>query len=1300
MSRCATRMMGGFGGVGAAIAVAALLLAVVCCAAAVSAATSAARSRPDAPSDWSAQPGAASASARPWRGEAKLGGGNNKVQSASASLRSASADTPLRTFRAARVGAPHVAATSDLPPPSILVPPAAQMDDEGEVDTTAMDAALGDDDDELSWDAAAAGGSTGNSGGRPSYHTPMQFDTIRDSMLNSKWMDDTKQSSSNSMAFLRNFPRRKMDGSSGTNQLQRLGGPFNRTARNAAESDPIGDYLASMFFMYGVPLFFAMLAIVVWAGFCVARCWCNLCGRHATVLYTDKQVRINYVLVVLLIVIMGVCAAFGWTGNVQVSQGLDRGFEAADLLANHGYRLMGVASTAYAIADNALRLGTSFNQTMELVPAPGLLNDSALCVDDTHLALESQGDLVASLRTTSAAVVGSELDVAALQQSAASVARVQAAMDRLAAPVPAETPVPAGGTAGQSALQNMDQQLRALNESLSSLPDAATVEAIIADLAQVQGWSDAAHTLVALRALADGFGGLDSAAAALAPGLSTLVSEGLARLDEGVAALDALPTAITLSSSSSVDDAEALAASYHSLLRAFNTTMPQDFPTLLHRFDTMRDNATALNATLPLVRASLASYRNATQTPWPAAASDAVYVSLGAELGRFEAFQRGQGRALVSVLAADLPALITHLAAMRRAIPAALASFNATQTHLDAVRADPVSSAPGTAPAALAAAVRAFNETSGRVECFLDVLALLADTNATLVILPIGVTEVHDRVQAPLAAQVASLERIRASVALAGAEWDAVNATLGADGAPDFGALAAALTGLNATLSADGLADFEALWAELLPLSQALQAVTAADGVEVAWAAPVWSVQPGDENATVSYPTAQWGAVESVAPRLAPTPAGFVSALSGLVDLPDALKMTSPLARLEALLDDLEAQLGGGGLSATLLERHAQSLASFAEAAATLPPQLRAALPLTSTLPLPPESQASLLGALGTLSDAVAARPPVAPLQSLLGPSAGGLNASLASGAALTDRAEISLALLGFQAGLEALPTLAPALRRLQSNATAAGAFPTLEAVLTTPPQLLALQTALDASAPGAPLAGFPAHNAKLQSMRWGFNLTGVSSLVAELDPALASGGAVATPSLSPAERDVLQATLVLFHDFASHFPDFSARIDQGRAGLDAIYGALEYMEETKQLYKTKHKDFKGTIDNYDGVRLVIFNLGVIFPFVLSFFLLLAAVQHYGCPAMVAGLTFFPLFVLFMCMSAIQMPVSVALSDHCYNSTGEIKIQTEGRVSSLCTAHSPRFFHRTLAARRSRGNGRCVRAHMRIVESH
>jgi hypothetical protein len=31
-------------------------------------------------------------------------------------------------------------------------------------------------------------------------------------------------------------------------------------------------------------------------------------------------------------------------------------------------------------------------------------------------------------------------------------------------------------------------------------------------------------------------------------------------------------------------------------------------------------------------------------------------------------------------------------------------------------------------------------------------------------------------------------------------------------------------------------------------------------------------------------------------------------------------------------------------------------------------------------------------------------------------------------------------------------------------------------------------------------------------------------------------------------------------------------------------------------------------------------------------------------------------------MAAIQMPISVALSDHCYNTTGEIKIQTAGRI--------------------------------------
>jgi hypothetical protein len=101
-------------------------------------------------------------------------------------------------------------------------------------------------------------------------------------------------------------------------------------------------------------------------------------------------------------------------------------------------------------------------------------------------------------------------------------------------------------------------------------------------------------------------------------------------------------------------------------------------------------------------------------------------------------------------------------------------------------------------------------------------------------------------------------------------------------------------------------------------------------------------------------------------------------------------------------------------------------------------------------------------------------------------------------------------------------------------------------------------------------------------------------------------------------------------------------------------------MEKKKQSYQKHKTDFQATVDNYDGVRLLLFNLGVLLPFILSFFLLISAVQHYGCPAMVAGLVFFPLF---MSMAAIQMPFSVALSDHCHNTTGEIKIQTAGRVS-------------------------------------
>ncbi len=79
---------------------------------------------------------------------------------------------------------------------------------------------------------------------------------------------------------------------------------------------------------------------------------------------------------------------------------------------------------------------------------------------------------------------------------------------------------------------------------------------------------------------------------------------------------------------------------------------------------------------------------------------------------------------------------------------------------------------------------------------------------------------------------------------------------------------------------------------------------------------------------------------------------------------------------------------------------------------------------------------------------------------------------------------------------------------------------------------------------------------------------------------------------------------------------------------------------------------------------MLLFNLGVLAPFVLSFFILLSASQNCACPSMVAGLTFIPLFVLFMVMAAVQMPVSVTLADACLNTTGAIDTQLAGRVSA------------------------------------
>ena len=1061
-----------------------------------------------------------------------------------------------------------------------------------------------------------------------STHTPhasVQLASMRDDLMRSRWMSDTSQSSSNSMAFLRNFPRKKADGSAGTNQLQRLGGPFNRTAANAAEADPIADYVASMFFMYGVPLFFAMLAIVCWAGFCISRCWCNACGRHATVLYTDKQVHVNYALTAALIVVMGVCAAFGWTGNVQVSKGLDASFVAANDIANYAYEFMGIASTAYDIGYNAVLLGTSFNASLAILPQPHFFNGSALCVADSYVDLQAQGAFVESLRNTTIYFTNDSTSIAGREQAAAGVGGVQDAMDTLATPL---VQAPAGGTAGQSLLQNLQQQLTALNASLAGLPNSAMMEQIITHLTSVKTIDAAAGTSVQLALLATQFSILYSSANTVAPSLNSLLASLYSTLEAGIQSLgSSVSNATALTPSTSASDASALNTSYAAILHAWTTDFPQDWSGFRSSLNALSTNLRTINATLPLLQSLMLTYQSTAASPshWPAS-SNALYSNLTTKLGPLANFQTNFGKVLQSVLATELPALIVRLAHMHTGIPAALGSFSSIQAQVAAIRAH-------VDVAGTKSLIQSFNQTAGRISCFVDILHVLQDVNASLVIIPSAVSDAQFVLQPLLEKQAADLPSIYANMTRAVQELAVVEATLAAGGQPDFAAITSALNGLSASLAS--MYDYAQLWSELVQLAQVLYDVTSADGVVVAYG---------------SGASALWPNVTSVSARSASAAAGGYSSLDKLVDLFNAVQMSSELSALATRVNALQSQLSGAGLSATFLDQMSVSLDALGALATSMPAQLRAALPVS--LPLATDVRDSLVTALASFTSALAARPSNDRIQLALGSS--GLNSTLGDSSAKSDFALLDQSLLGLRSSLKlaSLTNMAAVMRALQTNATLAR-MPTLTQVLTgAPAQLVTLQAALDPS--GVPLQNITTNNVKLQNLYSSYLLTGTNGVLLALD--------TSAVSLTNVQRDGFVATLAALARARGSFPDFDAKVTQGLAGLDALSSALDWMLSNKIVYQRTSNEWKNTVDQYDGVRLLVFNLGAIAPFLLSFLLLLAGLQHYGCPAMVAGLTFFPLFVLFMCMAAVQMPVSVALSDHCYNQTGEIKIQTTGRV--------------------------------------
>jgi len=1053
-------------------------------------------------------------------------------------------------------------------------------------------------------------------------------DALRRSMLNSKWMDDTRQSSANSMSFLRHFPRRKPDWGRGTNQLQRLGGPYNKTAVTDEEKDPIAAYVAGMFLMWGLPLLFSMIALVAWFGFCVSRGWCNACGRHATKLYSDRQININYVLSFCLITIMGVCCAFGWTGNVQVSQGIDSTFAAADSLANYGYEFMGIFSSAYSIAYNAKLLALRFNDSMSVVPDNTTIQWCKACVNTTYGSTQVQQEFVNNLTTTLYYFNTNVTQVNALDAAAKATSLAVEAKVDLSESI---SPTPAGGSTGNSRLQNLQQQLTALWSALATLPDATQLNTLLNDLQAVSDKDGTAGSSGPLAALTQDFLILHDSARLIFPSLSTTTLDGLNAIDDGVVALGSSLTDTRNSLDASTQGELATLRAY--MLAVLDAT-DNHFPNantrtnLMDALNKLTTNVTAINGTLDRLTTNLQAYRTSL-TSWPAS-GDALYTNLATDVTNLNNFATSQGAALANMLIDSIPTLAASISNLRASIPPALDSFDITQNQLTAARAnvniDDVKSM-----------ITNFNDTAAKVACFVTVLDMFDNINDTLVIFPSDMQALYWSAYGPAVEQVASLPQLSSNLSLALDDLDRAGISMNVSNQPNYSTLTTTLQSLNTMLGS--MHDYVAFWHEVLPLSDLLESVTLSNGVTPTYV-------------TSSADTPWFGDVVSV---VAKSTTDRPNALSSFTDLYNALQMTTALNLLDTLLTQVRNALSKDELSASMLSKTIDVVSNIDAQLNTLPPLLHSNTPpVNSSTPLTLDVQNSLRNSIDAFSWALSNRTTgtlfnnaakLTTLENDIGPPAD------------ADLTTIREALLGTNTSFLSLANLPTTLLLFITNATQAN-HPAINAIVTSN-ELPNLQSFLSSMT-------IESDESRTQNLSTNFRMPYVTGVRYALDqPNL---------YLQESDKDVLMENLELAETIPQSFPDFDEHIDSTDNALDAMGSALSYMEEKKQLYQKKSTDFKRTIDNYDGVRLFCFNMGVLLPFLLSLFLLIAAIQHYGCPAMVAGLMFFPLFVLFMVMSAVQMPISVALSDHCYNTTGEIKIQTTGRSYP---ADNVQFFHLT-----------------------
>jgi hypothetical protein len=111
-------------------------------------------------------------------------------------------------------------------------------------------------------------------------------------------------------------------------------------------------------------------------------------------------------------------------------------------------------------------------------------------------------------------------------------------------------------------------------------------------------------------------------------------------------------------------------------------------------------------------------------------------------------------------------------------------------------------------------------------------------------------------------------------------------------------------------------------------------------------------------------------------------------------------------------------------------------------------------------------------------------------------------------------------------------------------------------------------------------------------------------------------------------------------------------------------------MVASRDSYKESRDALKEDVDRYDGYRLLVFNVFMILPLLLSFCGVLSCITEKGWGSMVMGLSLFPLCAVFFLVGAVQMPVATFFADHCYDTQDYMQFQLHNK-----TYPAPVFFN-------------------------